>query len=63
MSHDIKTAFVRVPSNGNLSKSCVMSLKGDATHVLGIPIVTVISLLHFYLFLFVCISVEVRECL
>lgn len=55
MSRDGKTAFVCVPSNGDLSKSYMTSLKGDVTHVLGIPIVTVISLLHFYLFFILCV--------
>ena len=55
MSHGVKTAFMRVPSSNDLSKSCVTSLKGDATHVLGIPIGTVISLLHFYLFFILCV--------
>lgn len=55
MSCDVKAALVHVPSNGDLSKSCVTTLKGEVTHVLGIPIVTVIFLLHFYLFFILCV--------
>lgn len=55
MARDGKTAFVCVPSNGDLSKSYMTYLKGDVTHVLGIPIGTAISLLHFYLFFILCV--------
>lgn len=55
MSCDGKAALVCVPSNGDVSTSCVTSLKGDVTHVLGIPRGTAISLLHFYLFFILCV--------